>query len=121
MRRAGIRGLAALPRRTRTTDSRHGYPIAPNRLGRDFTAAVPNQVWLADLTYIPTGEGWLYLAAALNTRPRKALGWKTPAEALDQLARRRQQRPCCDDRLYPPRLPPRRTAQPWLARTSRLR
>ena len=39
MRRAGIRGLAALPRRTRTTDSRHGYPIAPNRLGRNFEVA----------------------------------------------------------------------------------
>ena len=62
MRHAGLRGLAALPRRTRTTDSRHGYPIAPNRLGRNFAAAAPNQVWLADLTYIPTGEGWLYLA-----------------------------------------------------------
>ena len=44
MRHAGIRGLAALPRRTRTTDSRHGYPIAPNRLGRNFTTQAPNQV-----------------------------------------------------------------------------
>jgi transposase InsO family protein len=59
MRRAGLRGLAALPRRVRTTDSSHGYPIAPNRLGRDFRASSPNQVWLADLTYVPTGEGWL--------------------------------------------------------------
>jgi transposase InsO family protein len=66
MRRAGLRGLAALPRRTRTTDSRHGYPIAPNRLGRNFTTQAPNQVWLADLTYIPTGEGWLYLATVLD-------------------------------------------------------
>ena len=39
MRRAGLRGLAALPRRTRTTDSRHGYPIAPNRLARNFQSA----------------------------------------------------------------------------------
>lgn len=49
MRRAGLRGLAALPRRARTTNSRHGYPIAPNRLARNFEAAAPNQVWLADL------------------------------------------------------------------------
>ena len=63
MRRAGLRGLAALPRRARTTNSRHGYPIAPNRLARNFEATAPNQIWLADLTYIPTGEGWLYLAA----------------------------------------------------------
>ena len=75
MRRAGLRGLAALPRRTRTTDSRHGYPIAPNRLGRNFTAQAPNQVWLADLTYIPTGEGWLYLAAILDMHTRKIVGW----------------------------------------------
>ena len=75
MRHAGLRGLAALPRRTRTTDSRHGYPIAPNRLCRTFTAAGPNQVWLADLTYIPTGEGWLYLAAVLDLHTRKIVGW----------------------------------------------
>lgn len=59
MRRAGLRGLAALPRRTRTTDSRHTYPIAPNRLARNFLSQRADQVWLADLTYIPTGEGWL--------------------------------------------------------------
>lgn len=75
MRGAGLRGLAALPRRTRTTDSRHGYPIAPNRLGRNFTTQAPNQVWLADLTYIPTGEGWLYLATVLDLFTRKIVGW----------------------------------------------
>ena len=75
MRRAGLRGLAALPRRTRTTDSRHGYPIAPNRLGRNVQAAAPGQVWLADLTYIPTGEGWLYLAGVLDMHTRKLVGW----------------------------------------------
>ena len=67
MRQAGLRGLAALPRRTRATDSRHTYPIAPNRLGRNFVADRPGQVWLADLTYIATGEGWLYLAAVLES------------------------------------------------------
>jgi len=75
MRRAGLRCLAALPRRTRTTDSRHGYPIAPNRLARNFQAAAPGQVWLADLTYIPTGEGWLYLAGILDMHTRKLVGW----------------------------------------------
>jgi putative transposase len=75
MRRAGLRGLAALPRRTRTTDSRHAYPIAPNRLARNFRAATPNQIWLADPTYIPTEEGWLYLAAILDGHTRKIVGW----------------------------------------------
>lgn len=75
MRRAGLRGLAALPRRARTTDSRHGHPIAPNRLDRNFRALAPNQVWLADLTYIRTGEGWLCLAAILDMHSRKIVGW----------------------------------------------
>ena len=75
MRRACIRGLAALPRRARTTDSRHGYPIAPNRLARNFIAATPKKIWLADLTYISTGEGWLYLAAILDMHTRKIVGW----------------------------------------------
>jgi putative transposase len=61
--------------RARTTGSRHGYPIAPNRLARNFTAAAPNQIWLADLTYIPTGEGRLYLAAILDMHTRKIVGW----------------------------------------------
>lgn len=51
------------------------YPIAPNRLTRNFEAAAPNQIWLADLTYIPTGEGWLYLAAILDMHTRKIVGW----------------------------------------------
>jgi transposase InsO family protein len=75
MRRAGINRLAALPRRARTTDSRHNYPIAPNRLARNFTAQAPNQIWLADPTYIPTAEGWLYLAAVLDGYTRKIVGW----------------------------------------------
>lgn len=70
--RAGIRGLAALPRRTRTTDSRHGHPIAPNWLGRNLPTGAPNQVWLADLTYIPAGESWLYLATVLDPTRRMA-------------------------------------------------
>ena len=52
MRCAGMRGLAALPKRAPTTNSRHGLPIAPNQLGRNVTALAPNQVWPADLTYI---------------------------------------------------------------------
>jgi putative transposase len=75
MRGAGLRGLAALPRRTRTTNSQHNYPIAPNRLARNFVTRRAGSVWLADLTYIPTGEGWLYLAAVLDLHTRKIVGW----------------------------------------------
>jgi putative transposase len=61
--------------RPTTTDSRHQLPIAPNLLQQKFTACVPNRVWLADITYIPTGEGWLYLAAVLDLATRKVVGW----------------------------------------------
>jgi putative transposase len=75
MRRYGIRAIMAPPRRVRTTDSRHDLPIAPNLIARDFTAPAPNRVWLADITYIPTAEGWLYLAAVMDLFSRKIVGW----------------------------------------------
>ena len=75
MRRHGLRGAAARRFRPVTTDGRHGLPIAPDLLGQDFDASRPNQVWLADITYIPTGEGWLYLAAVLDLATRKVVGW----------------------------------------------
>lgn len=75
MHRNGIRAIImARPRRVRTTDSRH-LPIAPNLIARDFTASAPNRVWLADITYVPTAEGWLYLAAVMDLFSRKIVGW----------------------------------------------
>ncbi len=53
-----------------TTDSKHAHPVAPNVLARDFAATAPNQKWLADLTYVPTAEGWLYLALILDPAAR---------------------------------------------------
>jgi len=58
-----------------TTDSKHAHPVAPNVLARDFEATAPNQKWLADLTYVPTAEGWLYLALILDLFSRKFVGW----------------------------------------------
>ena len=58
-----------------TTDSRHYLPIAPNLLAQNFVATAPNTIWLADITYIATGEGWLYLAAVLDLATRKIVGW----------------------------------------------
>ena len=75
MRRHGIRALARRRFRPTTTDSRHQLPIAPNLLQQKFMASVPNRVWLADITSIPTGEGWLYLAAVLDLATRKVVGW----------------------------------------------
>ncbi len=75
MRRHGIRAIMTPPRRVRATDSRHDLPIAPNLIARDFTAAAPNRLWLADITCIPTAEGWLYLAAIMDLFSRKIVGW----------------------------------------------
>ncbi|WP_338830701.1 IS3 family transposase [Bradyrhizobium sp. 27S5] len=75
MRRHGIRAIMAPPRRVGTTDSRHNLPIAPNLIARDFSAPVPSRIWLADITYIPTAEGWLYLAAVMDLFSRKIVGW----------------------------------------------
>lgn len=62
-------------KRQSTTDSSHDYPIAPNLLQQTFQAAIPNEKWLSDITYIPTAEGWLYLAAILDLFSRKIVGW----------------------------------------------
>ena len=58
-----------------TTDSSHGRPVAENLLERDFRATGPNQKWVADITYIRTGEGWLYLAAVMDLWSRGIVGW----------------------------------------------
>ena len=75
MRHHGIRAIMARPRRVRTTDSRHDHPIAPNLLNRNFSAAAPNLVWLTDITYVETAQGWLYLAAVMDLYSRRIVGW----------------------------------------------
>jgi len=74
MRENGIR--ARHKRRYKaTTDSKHSLPVAANLLDRNFTPAAPNQAWSADLTYIWTDEGWLYLAVVLDLFNREIVGW----------------------------------------------
>jgi putative transposase len=58
-----------------TTDSKHSLPIAPNILKREFGVKEPNKVWTSDITYIPTQEGWLYLAGVMDLCSRTAVGW----------------------------------------------
>ena len=81
------RGLAARRRRRFrvTTQSRHRFPIAPNLLARQFERAVPNHAWVTDITYIPTQEGWLYLAVILDLCSRFAVGWAMSERITDDL------------------------------------
>jgi len=58
-----------------TTDSNHAFPVAPNIVNREFNVAVPNRVWVADITVIWTLEGWLYLAAIMDLFDRQVVGW----------------------------------------------
>jgi putative transposase len=75
MKEQGIRSKMRRRFVVRTTDSRHAHPIAENRLAQQFDVPAPNQVWAADITYIPTGEGWLYLAVVIDLSSRKVVGW----------------------------------------------
>jgi putative transposase len=75
MRQARIRAKTRRRYVPRTTDSTHHQPIADNLLARDFAALAPNQKWLADITYVPTDEGWLFLAGVLDCYSRKIVGW----------------------------------------------
>jgi transposase InsO family protein len=75
MKQKGLYGRQKGRYRVRTTDSNHDQPIAPNHLAQAPKATAPNQLWVADITYIPTQEGWLYLAAILDLYSRKIVGW----------------------------------------------
>jgi len=68
-----------------TTNSRHNYPVAENILDRQFTASAPNQRWVADITYIDTAEGWLYLAVVLDLYSRAIVGWAMDRRMTRQL------------------------------------
>ncbi len=100
MRAKGLRGAA--PRRfvPQTTDSAHPHPIAPNRLAEAAVPTAPNQTWVADLTYVRTAEGWLFLAVILDLFSRRVVGWAAGATlaattvlAALQMALRQRQPP----------------------------
>jgi putative transposase len=84
----GESGLKGLVRRRfrRTTDSTHSHPVAPNLLEQNFTAAAPNQVWVGDITYVWTLEGWAYLAVLLDLCSRRVVGWALRPSLSRELA-----------------------------------
>lgn len=75
MRENGLQGRQRRRYRVVTTDSEHDQPIAPNRLAEAVACTGPNQVWVTDITYVSTEEGWLYLAGVLDLYSRKVVGW----------------------------------------------
>lgn len=80
-------GLVGKPVRRfkRTTDSDHEQPIAPNLLLRNFTTETPNQVWVSDISYIPTHQGFLYLSVVLDLYSRKVVGWSLASHMRTEL------------------------------------
>ncbi|KIX14041.1 IS3 family transposase [Dethiosulfatarculus sandiegensis] len=68
-----------------TTNSKHNHPVSPNLLQRNFGAEAPNQKWLADITFIPTREGWLYLAAILDLYSKMIVGWSMSSRMTEKL------------------------------------
>ena len=75
MKSLALQAISHRKFRVRTTDSNHEFPVAGNELGQDFTATKPNEIWLRDITFIPTREGWLSLAAVEDLYSRRVVGW----------------------------------------------
>jgi transposase InsO family protein len=78
MKQSGLRAVVA-PRLRVTTDSKHALPAAQNLLDRDFAAGAANRKWASDITYLRTGQGWLYLAVVLDLFSRRVVGWSMQA------------------------------------------
>ncbi len=100
MRTSDVRAVGKRKYRV-TTRSQHAYPVADNLLDRNFTVDRPNAVWLSDITYVWTSEGWLYLAGIMDLYSRKVVGWAMDRRldaaltlsALRQAISRREVRP----------------------------
>jgi len=100
-RQMQIAGISSARRRTykATTNSKHSYSVAPNLLMRNFTFKRPDQAWVGDITYIPTGEGWLYLAIVKDLCTRKSEGYAFSDHIDTQLT------PAAPDMAYRQRRP----------------
>jgi transposase InsO family protein len=98
MRADGLQGRSRRRFRVVTTDSRHDEPIAPNHLAQAPAPSGPDQIWVTDITYIPTDEGWLYVAGVLDLWSRRLIGWamgdsldtSLPSAALAMALRQRR-------------------------------
>jgi putative transposase len=84
MNKNGIRAKAARKFKI-TTNSNHSYPVCPNLIKKPFVADYPDQIWLSDITYIHTNEGWLYLAVILDLFSRQVVGWSMSSRQTKEL------------------------------------
>lgn len=84
MRRMGLRAQRNRRYKT-TTRANPDRPVVPNRLNREFVASAPDRKWLSDITYVPTAEGWLYLAVVLDMYSRRVVGWALAPRLKDEL------------------------------------
>lgn len=81
-----VHGIKARHKRRATTNSKHTLPVAPNRLEQKFETARPDQVWTVDITFIPTAEGWLYLAVVMDLYTWMVVGWSMSDRMTKELA-----------------------------------
>jgi transposase InsO family protein len=86
MRQHGVHGQVRRRFRLCSTDSKHPYAVFDNLLQRQFHQERPNQAWVADISYVPTDEGWLYLAAIIDLYSRRVVGWATAEHLRAELA-----------------------------------
>jgi transposase InsO family protein len=86
MRREGIRSTRQRRFKVRTTDANHAHPVAANLLDRQFEWSEPDQAWVTDITYVATGEGWLYVATVMDLCSRRIVGWATADHLRAELA-----------------------------------
>ena len=87
VRLMSVMGLKAIQKKKfkKTTDSNHNLPLKENLLNRNFDISKPNKAWVSDITYIPTAEGWLYLAVVIDLYSRKVVGWSINKRMTRQL------------------------------------
>jgi len=85
MKELSLRSCVSKKFKVVTTDSKHDYPVAPNKLNQNFAVSTPNKVWVADITYIPCREGKLYLATILDLCTREIVGWRLNGNMETQL------------------------------------